>query len=339
MQLHANAALGLAGRRRLVGLIEQGHSIRAAAAALSVDPATAHSWWHRWAEADATERSSGACLADRSSRPARCPWALGEAAEAPILAARAQTNLGPGRLAHIVGRARSTIYKVLVRHGLSRRRPGPRPLVRRYEWARPGALIHVDTVRLARFRQPGHRSRGRAGAEVHGNAAMGFTFVHVAVDDRSRYAYVEQHADERGDTCAGFLARALAHFGALGLEPAEAVMTDGAMNYRRARAFQDELARVGARHILTPPYTPRWNGKAERFIQTLKAEMLLWPVKGHPGVPRQDLAQAAALGGATGRGAARRPVVAQAHQDDVVKGPVELAVALAREPMAADLAR
>ena len=162
MQLHANAALGLAGRRRLVGLIEQGHSIRAAAAALSVAPATAHRWWHRWSGADPVARASGACLADRSSRPHRQPRRLSAAQEAPILAARAQTNLGPGRLAHICARARSTIYKVLARHGLARRAGGPRPLTRRYEWARPGALIHIDTARLARFalaRAPHARTR------------------------------------------------------------------------------------------------------------------------------------------------------------------------------------
>jgi transposase InsO family protein len=280
MQLHANAALGLAGRRRLVGLIEQGHSLRAAAAALSVAPATAHRWWHRWAGADSAARRSGACLVDRSSRPHRQPRRLSADAEAPILAARAQTNLGPGRLAHICRRARSTIYKVLARHGLSRRRSGPRPLTRRYEWARPGALIHIDTARLARFGSPGHRTRGRGAVDMNANQGMGTTFVHVAVDDHSRYAYVEQHPDERGRTCAGFLARALAHFAQLGLEPAEAVMTDQARNYRTSALFQATLADAGARHILTPPYTPRWNGKAERFIQTLKAEWAYaheWP--------------------------------------------------------------
>jgi transposase InsO family protein len=280
MQLHANAALGLAGRRRLVGLIEQGMSLRAAAAALSVAPATAHRWWHRWAAASPAQRRAATCLADRSSRPHRSPQRLSADQEAAILAARETTNLGPGRLAHVCRRARSTIWKVLRRNGCSRRRSGPRPLRRRYEWARAGALIHIDTARLARFRQPGHRTRGRAGAEVHANQAMGFTVVHVAVDDHSRYAYVEQHADERGPTCAAFLARALAHFAELGLRPAEAVMTDGARNYRTAAIFQATLAAAGARHILTPPYTPRWNGKAERFIQTLKAEWAYaheWP--------------------------------------------------------------
>ena len=106
----------------------------------------------------------------------------------------------------------------------------------------------------------------------------------MAVDDNSRYAYVEQHADERAPTCAAFLERALAHFAELGMA-AEAVMTDGARSYRTAAVFQEALARAGARHILTPPYTPRWNGKAERFIQTLKAEWAYaheWPQLARP---------------------------------------------------------
>ena len=149
----------------------------------------------------------------------------------------------------------------------------------RYEWSRPGALIHIDTARLARFWRPGHRSRGRV-AVGNANVGAGHLYLHVAVDDNSRYAYVEQHPDERAPTCAAFLERALAHFGELGMGPVEAVMTDGARNYRTAAVFQEALARAGARHILTPPYTPRWNGKAERFIQTLKAEWAYaheWP--------------------------------------------------------------
>jgi transposase InsO family protein len=96
--------------------------------------------------------------------------------------------------------------------------------------------------------------------------------VHACVDDRSRYAYVEQHRDERGETCARFLRRALEHCAELGLDPPEAVMTDNAFCYRRSAPFQALLAEIGARHITPPPYTPRWNGKVERFIQTLKRE-------------------------------------------------------------------
>ena len=274
MKVHANAALGPAGRRQLCDLVDRGMTLRAAAAALNVSPATAHRWWHRCQGASAEELRSGAWLRDRSSRPRRQPRRLTAAEEEPILRARRETNLGPGRLAGIVRRARSTIWKVLRRHGLSRLRREPARAIRRYEWSRPGALIHVDTTRLARFRRPGHRVRGRTTEtrrEQH-LSQLGYVFLHVAVDDHSRYSYVEEHPDERGETAAAFLRRALEHFEALGLKPPEAVMSDRAMAYRLSRSFKAELARAGARQILTPPYTPRWNGKVERFIQTLQNE-------------------------------------------------------------------
>jgi transposase InsO family protein len=284
MKVHANAALGPAGRRQLCELIDRGMTLRAAAAALNVSVATAHRWWHRRQAASREELASGAWLGDRSSCPVRQPRRLTAAEEEPILRARRETNLGPGRLAGIVRRARSTIWKVLERNGLSRLRGEPRPATRRYEWSRPGALIHVDTARLARFRRPGHRVRGRSTAtRREQREQMGYLYLHVAVDDHSRYAYVEQHGDGSGETAAAFLRRACAHFAALGLEPPEAVMSDRAMAYRRSRAFRTELARVGARQILTPPYTPRWNGKVERFIQTLKREWAYahsWPSSG-----------------------------------------------------------
>lgn len=115
MKVHANAALGPAGRLALVHAIESG-----------MTQATAHRWWHRWRLADEEQRSSGKCLLDRSSRPHRQPRRLSVAEEAPILRARRQTNLGPGRLAGICRRSRSTIWKVLHRHGLSQRRKGAR---------------------------------------------------------------------------------------------------------------------------------------------------------------------------------------------------------------------
>ena len=282
MKVHANAALGPAGRTSLVSMIESGMTLRAAAAALNVAPATAHRWWHRWRSASPAERRSGIWMADRSSRPHRQPRRLTAAEEAPILKARRQTNLGPGRLAGICRRARSTIWKVLSRHGLSRLRSEPRPPTRRYEWSRPGALIHVDTAQLAAFSSPGHRMSGMSTEAKRRQRVgrIGYVYLHVAIDDHSRYAYVEQHRDQGGETAARFLRRALEHFGELGLSPPEAVMSDRAMAYRVSRAFKAELERVGARQILTPPYTPRWNGKAERFIQTLKREWAYahsWP--------------------------------------------------------------
>jgi transposase InsO family protein len=219
------------------------------------------------------ERLAGGWLLDRSSRPRRQPRRLSQSEEATILRARRETGLGPGRLAGIVQRARSTIWKVLHRHGLSRRRRGERQSFRRYEWSRPGALLHVDMAELPRFRRPGHRvtgDRSKTGYETrHG---LGVVYLHCVVDDRSRYAYVEQHQRKDGATTGAVLQRAIAHLAELGLSPPEAVLTDNAYVYTKARAFQDTLADIDARHITCPPYTPRWNGKVERFIRTLKTE-------------------------------------------------------------------
>jgi transposase InsO family protein len=147
----------------------------------------------------------------------------------------------------------------------------PRQSTRRYEWSRPGALLHIDTSRLARFERPGHKVLGRSTDSRRDRPELGYAFLHACVDDRSRYAYVEQHLDERAETAAAFMRRALEHFSALGLDPPEAVMSDNGNPYR-SRVFAAELDRVGARQIFTPPYTPRWNGKVERFFQTLKRE-------------------------------------------------------------------
>jgi transposase InsO family protein len=275
MNLHANAKLGLAGRRELVLAIEKGMTLKAAAAAFSVSPATAHRWWHRWLEGGRV----ASALVDRSSRPRRQPRRLTVAEEEPILRARRETNLGPGRLAGILRRARSTIWKVLWRHRLSRRPRGQRQSYRRYEWSRPGALLHVDVKRLARFSVPGHRVTGdRRTKDLH--RGIGYDHLHCVVDDHSRIAYVELHPREDADTNVRTLERALAFFSELGLEPPEAVMTDNAMVYRNSRRFQALLAHHRLRHIRTPAYTPRWNGKVERFIQTLQQEWAYsrsWP--------------------------------------------------------------
>jgi transposase InsO family protein len=263
--------LGLGGRRELVRLIEEGTSLRAAARRLGVAPATAHRWWHRWRAASEAERRSLACLAARPPRPRGCPWQLAPAEEARILAARRRTNLGPARLAGLVGRRRSTVWKVLRRHGVSRRRRSPRPQrpPRRYEWAEPGALLHVDTKQLARFGRPGHFAHGDRAERSRG---AGHLFAHCVVDDRSRLAYVELHPDQRGQTCAAVLARAAAWLAAQGCGPTQAVMSDNALGYTRSRAFLGAVAALGARQILIPAYTPRWNGKVERFIRTLDEE-------------------------------------------------------------------
>jgi transposase InsO family protein len=270
MQFHANHKLGLPQRHALCLAIEQGMTLKAAAAAFSVAPATAHRWWHRWFEASPQEQGSRSCLRDRSSRPHRQPRHLTQAEEEPILRARRETGFGPGRLAGICRRARSTIWKVLWRHGLSRRPCPVRPRFRRYEWSRAGALLHLDVKRLARFDHPGHRASGDRGASPRSRGA-GYDYLHVVVDDNSRYAHVELCPREDRETNARCLERALLELQELGLAAPEAVMTDNAKVYGSHR-FQGVLAGVGARHILIPPYTPRWNGKVERFIGTLLQE-------------------------------------------------------------------
>ena len=271
MRVHANAKLGPAGRLALVRLIGEGASLRSAAAASAVSVATAHRWWQRWLQAGEGERVSGAWARDRSSRPRRSPRLLAASEQRRICRARLRTNLGPGRLAGLLGRSRSTIHKVLARHGLSRRRRAPRQTFRRYEWAEPGALLHMDVKRLARFDRPGHWATDGQRSEQLRNRGIGWAYLHVVIDDHSRYLYVEQHAREDAETNARTLERALAHFAQLGLGAPRAVMTDNAKVYGSHR-FQGVLAAAGARHITPPPYTPRWNGKAERVIRTLQDE-------------------------------------------------------------------
>jgi transposase InsO family protein len=270
MGQHHRAALGPAGRVALVDLIVSGSSFRQAAACLNVAPATAHRWWRRFAVASLEERQGNGWAFDRSSRPHQSPRRTPASEEARICEARRRTNLGPGRLAGLVGHPRSTVHAVLVRHGLSRRRRGERQTFKRFEWAEPGALLHMDVKRLARFDVPGHWATGRA--EQHKTRGAGWVYLHVVIDDHSRYLYVDQHDHEDAQTNALTLERALAHFSELGLDGPQAVMTDNAMVYTKSRRFKEILNRIGAKHITPPPYTPRWNGKAERVIRTLQDE-------------------------------------------------------------------
>jgi transposase InsO family protein len=275
--------LGLAGRLELVRRIEAGASMRQAAACLGVAPATAHRWWHRWRQATEEQRRSRACLRARPPLPGSCPWRLSDAAERVILEARRRTNLGPARLAGLVGYRRSTIWKVLVRNGCSRRRRSPKQRsTRRYEWSEPGALLHMDAKQLPVFSEPGHWVDGdrslRQRRRPKGSRRI--EYAHCVVDDRTRLAYVEIHPFDRGDIAAVVLNRALAWFGEQGCRPVEAVMTDNAFAYRHSNAFRAVLAAHHAKHILIPPRTPRWNGKVERFIRTLDDEWAharTWP--------------------------------------------------------------
>jgi transposase InsO family protein len=184
------------------------------------------------------------------------------------------------RLTYLTGRHRSTIWKVLARHGCSRRRRSePRQTSRRYEWTEAGALLHIDGFELAKFAVPGHWATGQR-AEQHKTRRAGKTVVIGVIDDHTRLAYCELHSAENAITVSATLRRAAVWFTEQGCGAVEAVMSDNAKCYSTSFAFRDTLAELGARQILIPPYTPRWNGKIERFFGTLDSEWAhgrAWP--------------------------------------------------------------
>jgi transposase InsO family protein len=275
---HANARLTVHGRAELVRrVIEQGRPVAHVVVELNVSRATGYKWLARW-------RAEGhAGLQDRPSRAHRLPGKTSGDLEARILALRTARKLGPARIGALVGLAPSTVHAVLRRHGMHRLAWLDRPtgqLVRRYERARPGELVHVDVKKLGAIRAGGGwRVHGRGSAEHNHSRSeadagrrVGYDFVHCAIDDHTRLAYAEIHPDETAATCAGFLRSAAAWFATHGIDRIERVMTDNAMAYRRSRAWHETLTELGAQPRFTRSYRPQTNGKAERFNRTLADE-------------------------------------------------------------------
>ncbi len=273
MSIHANARLGPAGRRQLVHLIiNRGMSERQAAVCLSTSPCTAHKWKQRWLGASESARASGAWALDRSSRPHTSPRRTSSELEQRVCQARERTGWGPRLIAGEIGLAHSTVHTILKRHGCSRPPRRERPEFARYEWPCPGDLLHMDVKRYPRFRRPGHAVTGdRRSSRLQRTNPLGHDFFHAIVDDHSRLVYGELLANEKADTVVAFVERALVWFATQGIT-CRRLMTDGAMSYRRNRALAALLAERDIRHIITPPYTPRWNGKVERFHQTMERE-------------------------------------------------------------------
>lgn len=263
MNVHENARLTPSGRALLVSRIdEQGRTVRRAAEAAGVSARTAYRWLGRHRLGG--ERSPH----DRSSAPGRCPHRTSPQRVAEIAALRRERLTGPA-IAHRLGMARSTVGLILRRLGLGRLAAlEPKAAVIRYERSLPGELIHLDIKKLGRFDKPGHRATGdrRKGTSRH----AGWDFPHVRVDDASRLAYTEILPSERKEDTTAFPRRALAWLGRHGVA-VQRVMTDNGSAYR-SHVFREALAAYGARHIRTRPYTPRTNGKAERFIQTSLGE-------------------------------------------------------------------
>ena len=272
MGLHRNAALGLAGRRALVGDVEAGWSCRAAARRRGVSPTTACKWWRRWSEATLEQRRSWVCLEDRSSRPLRSPRQLPAREQQRICAVRLRSGWGPRLVAGETGYPHATVWRTLRRAGISRAPREPRERPRLYEWPCPGDLLHIDSKRFVRFSRPGHAVTGdRHRSSAEKRMRVGYEWVHSIVDDHSRYAYSELHCDERAETVTGFVERALTHFAELGIEP-KRLLSDNAWAYRHNRSLRELLQAHRIEHRFIRPRRPQTNGKVERYQQTLKRE-------------------------------------------------------------------
>jgi transposase InsO family protein len=246
-------------------IVVEGWAPAVAAESMGVSRATAYKWVGRFAD----EGVAG--LEDRSSRPRRGRSTAPELVEA-IVGLRRDRLWGPHRIGWALGVPRSTVYAVLRRAGLNRLDGLDRVTrqVVRYQRERPGELVHIDVKKLARIPDGGGwRVHGRS-EEVRGRG-NGFDYLHIAVDDATRVAYVEVHPDERASAAAAHLAGTLRFFAALDV-PVERIMTDNALAYRRGRDFQRVLADHGITHKRIRPHRPQTNGKVERFNRTLLEE-------------------------------------------------------------------
>ena len=262
MKLHRNAKSTPTSRVMMVQrVLHEGWSYAETADGFAVSVRTVAKWVRRF-------RDGGlAALEDGSSRPGRPPHQTPAEIVTAIRTWRETYWIPAWRISRVVGVPTSTVGAWLRRLGLNRPPVVVGPPVQRYEWPRPGDLVHLDIKALGRFRQIGHR--------IHGNPRQaspgaGWEYAHVAVDDHSRIAYVEVLAAQDGAHCAAFLRRALAWFTARGIR-GRRLLTDNGSGYV-SRAFRHACQQLGLDHRRTRPYTPRTNGKAERFIQTLLRE-------------------------------------------------------------------
>ena len=269
---------GPRAKREMVSRLLAGEKARAIARSIGCSPSTVTTARDRWRQASPQQRADGSWCLPRRPVPKSCPWRLSAAEEQRILDARARTNWGPMRLQAITGRHRGTISRVLARHGVSRRRRPGRQTFRRFEWSQPGALLHIDAYSAPKFLAPGHRVTGER--DQNGRAyGLGKTVVIAVQDDHTRLVYAELHSAENAVNVSVTLRRAATWMREQGCGPLEAVMSDNAKCYT-GHLFAHTLAELGARHIRIPPYTPRWNGKLERFFGTLEDEWAhgrVWP--------------------------------------------------------------
>ena len=264
MNVHKNAKLTPRGRAEIVRrVIDQGQTPAAVATAAGVCERTVRKWVARFR----VEGSQG--LQDRSSRPHK----LRRPTPAPVvrqIAALRRRRCTGAQIAAEIGVSTATVSRVLRRLGLNRLSTlEPAEPVRRYERKHPGELIHIDIKKLGRFNRPGHRVTGDRTGQSN-SRGVGWEFLHVCIDDHSRVAFSQIMPDEKKESAIAFLKDALAYYKNLGVTVSR-VMTDNGACYK-AFAFKDACRTLGLKHIRTRPYTPKTNGKAERFIQTAMRE-------------------------------------------------------------------
>jgi transposase InsO family protein len=262
VELHGNARLTPYMRELMCRrVVDESWTVAEAADAAGCSERTCFRWLSRW--------RAGEAMTDRSSAPHRVVNRTPAKTVAMIERLR-RLRWTSTRIAAELGMATSTVCAVLTRLGLHRRaRLAPPEPPNRYCRRHPGELIHIDVKKLGRFKRPGHRVTGRQ-TGYYGTPGAGWEYVHVAVDDTSRLAYLEILADEAGMTCAGFLDRAVAWFETRDVT-VQRVMTDNGPGYL-SKIHAAAVARLGIKHLRTQPYRPRTNGKAERFIQTMLRE-------------------------------------------------------------------
>ncbi len=264
MDVHKNARLTPAGREMMVRrVVEGGQTPKAIATAVGVCPRTVRKWVERF------QAEGVAGLRDRSSRPHRLHRPTPAATAAHIEALRRQRWTG-AQIARETGISKATVSRVLRRLGLNRLKAlEPVEPIRRYERQHPGELIHIDIKKLGRFDRIGHRITGDRTGQSN-SRGIGWEFVHVCIDDASRIAFAQVMPDEKKESAVAFLKAALAYYQSLGVTVAR-VMTDNGSCYK-AFDFRDACRDLALKHIRTRPYTPKTNGKAERFIQSALRE-------------------------------------------------------------------
>jgi transposase InsO family protein len=263
MDIHKNARLTPLGRERMVKMVLGGQAPKVVSEAVGVCPRTVRKWVDRY------QAGGPAGLRDRSSRPRRLRQPTPQDTIERIEALRRQRLTGQA-IAAETGVSPATVSRVLKRLGLNRLsalEPSDPP--RRYQRDRPGELIHIDIKKLGKFNRIGHRITGDRTGQSN-SRGVGWEFVHVCIDDASRVAFSRVMKTERKGCAIAFLKAAVAYYASLGIT-VERVMTDNGSCYK-AFAFRRACKRLGLRHIRTRPYTPRTNGKAERFIQTALRE-------------------------------------------------------------------